>query len=174
MRELVEVVERVQDLLEEVDRFDEPARRVVFELLDAIDALHRPAVRQLGKRLDAKTLDKLKQQSPSITWLLEAYGSGMDLHKAADDALDTIRPYIKSHGGSVEVLGVDEGVVRLKMSGSCSGCTASTITLREGIESALIEHMPGYAGMEVEEDEGAPHPPPGPTLLQIGSKASAR
>lgn len=168
MRDLIEVVERVQHLLEEVEGFDEPARMVVFDLLDAIDALHRPAVIQLGERLDRNTLDRLKRENHNIAWLLDAYGAGVDLHEAADAALDTIRPYIKSHGGSVEVLAVDEGVVRLKMSGSCSGCSASTITLREGIESALIEHMPGYAGMEVEEDAAAPHPPPGPTLLQIG------
>lgn len=172
MRDLVEAVERLEHLLREVEGFDEPARRIVYELLDAVDALHRPAVIQLGEHLDAETLEMLKGRSSKIAWLLEAYGAGVDHHQAAEEALDTVRPYISSHGGHVELLGVQEGVVRLKMSGSCSGCTASNITLREGIETALIDKMPGYAGMEVEEEEAAPHPPPGPTLIQIGRPGS--
>jgi Fe-S cluster biogenesis protein NfuA len=53
------------------------------------------------------------------------------------------------------------------MSGACSGCSASAITLREGIEEALRERLPGFARIEVEEDPAPRHPPPGPTLLQI-------
>jgi hypothetical protein len=40
---------------------------------------------------------------------------------------------------------------------------------QEGIETALAEHLPGFAALEVEPDDAA-HPPPGPTLLQIGSR----
>ena len=59
------------------------------------------------------------------------------------------------------------GVVRVRVAGGSSGSTASTIALRRGVEEALREGFPGFAAMEVEEDDALPHPPPGPTLLQI-------
>jgi Fe-S cluster biogenesis protein NfuA len=68
----------------------------------------------------------------------------------------------------VELLGVDSGVVRLRLSGACSGCTASAQTLRDGVQEALREGFPGFGRMEVEEDlTAAVHAPPGATLLQI-------
>jgi Fe-S cluster biogenesis protein NfuA len=102
-----------------------------------------------------------------VAWLFEAYAVGVDERAAAEVALEAVRPYLHSHGGDVAVLDARGGVVRVRLSGACSGCTASTITLRRGVEEALRERMPGFAAMEVEEDDALPHPPPGPTLLQI-------
>jgi Fe-S cluster biogenesis protein NfuA len=88
----------------------------------------------------------------------------------ADAALERIRPYIDSHGGAVEILEVDGGVVRVRMSGACSGCTASAVTAREGIEEALREEWPGFVALEVEADDAPAHPPPPTNLVQIGSR----
>jgi hypothetical protein len=51
-------------------------------------------------------------------------------------ALDDVRPYLAQHGGDVELLGVEEGVARLRLQGSCNGCPSSTATLRHAIEDA--------------------------------------
>ena len=161
-----ELADRLEQLLAELDELDDAARAKVFELLDGLDALHGTALRQLDAALDAATLARLRED-PVLAWLLDAYGIGVDQRAAAEAALDSVRPYIHSHGGSVELLEVDGGRVRLRLAGSCSGCTASAITLREGIEHALVERMPGFAGVEVEEDDAPPHPPPGPTLVQL-------
>ena len=45
-------------------------------------------------------------------------------------ALEGVRPYLQSHGGNVELLGIEDGVVRLKLEGSCSGCPSSAMTLK--------------------------------------------
>jgi Fe-S cluster biogenesis protein NfuA len=167
MADLHDLLERLEELVVELEGLDEPVRAEVFELLDGIDVLHRMALTRLGDALDPATLDRLREADPAIAWLLDAYGVGIDELAAAEAALEPIRPYIHSHGGQVEVLDVTDGVVRLRMSGACSGCTASAVTLKEGIEDALRQGLPGFARLEAEEDEADAHPPPGPTLLQI-------
>lgn len=167
---LDELLGRLEELLAEVQRLDEAAQRPVFELLDGIDLLHRVALGRLADGLGTDTLQRLRDADPAVAWLLDAYGIGIDELAAAEAALASIRPYIHSHGGKVEILGVERGTVRLKLSGACSGCSASAITLQEGIQEALREHLPSFAAMEVEEEPAAPHPPPGPTLLEIGRR----
>ena len=167
MSGLDELLDELEGLLGEVEGLDEPVRSRVLSLLDGIDALHRLALGRLAAALEPEALDRARDGDPAVAWLLEAYAVGVDERAAAEAALETIRPYIQSHGGVVEVLDARDGVVRLRMSGACAGCTASAITLQGGIEEALREHFPGFARTEVEQDDAAPHPPPGPTLLQI-------
>ncbi len=67
-----------------------------------------------------------------------------DIVTRIEAALDTLRPYIASHNGSVEVVDFDdqEGVLLLRMGGTCHGCAASTITLKQGIEQRLRQAVP--------------------------------
>lgn len=167
MSALDELLDELEGLLGEVDRLDEPVRARVLSLLDGIDALHRLALGRLATAIGPEPLERARAGDPAVAWLLEAYAVGVDERAAAEAALDDVRPYLHSHGGDVAVLAAQGGVVRVKLSGACSGCTASTITLRRGVEEALREHFPGFAAMEVEEEDALPHPPPGPTLLQI-------
>ena len=57
-------------------------------------------------------------------------------------ALAQIRPALQADGGDVELVDVNEGVVRLKLKGACGGCPMATMTLRHGIEQVLKEHIP--------------------------------
>lgn len=160
------LLDRLEELLGLVEGFDAPVRDTVFELLDGIDALHRLAVTRLAALLD--DLEPLRHGDPAVAWLLEAYGVGVDDVDAASAALDAVRPYLHEHAGDVRVLGVADGVVRLQLTGSCSGCTASAVTLRNSVEEALRTGLPGFVAMDVAPDSGAPaHPPPTPVLLQI-------
>ncbi len=161
------MLDRLEELLTEVERLDDDVRDRVFELLDGVDAVHRLAITRLADAL-VDDVVRLRRHDPAIDWLFEAYGVGVDDVVAASAALEPIRPYLHEHGGEVEVLDVRHGVVRVKLSGTCSGCTSAAQTLRHGVEEALREHLPGFAGMEVERDHGAvPHPPPATVLLQI-------
>jgi Fe-S cluster biogenesis protein NfuA len=167
MNPLDSLLERMEELLNALDELGEHDRSMVFELLDGIDTLHRHALVQLVEGLAPETIERLRAGNEAVAWLFEAYGIGIDQHAAAERALEEIRPYIHSHGGRVELVDVADGVVRLRMSGACAGCTASAATLSEGIEQALREHLPGFAGLEAEQDSANPHPPPGPVLLQL-------
>lgn len=158
----------LEGLLEKMEALAEPVRSQVFELLDGVDRLHRMALRQIGVALPPAEIERLRAAHPAITWLWDAYGVGIDGRDAADRALEEIRPYLHSHGGEVEVIDVVGGAVSVRMSGACSGCTASAITLQHGVEQALRDNMPSFVELLVEDDDSAPeHAPPGPTLLQI-------
>ncbi len=56
--------------------------------------------------------------------------------------LAQIRPALQSDGGDVELVDVNEGVIRLKLKGACAGCPMATMTLRHGIERVLKEQIP--------------------------------
>src|SRR5262249_20495551 len=66
--------------------------------------------------------------------------------------LARVRPYLASHGGDVELLGIDEpsGVVRLHMIGSCDGCPSSALTLKLAVESAILALAPEISHIEVD------------------------
>jgi Fe-S cluster biogenesis protein NfuA len=57
-------------------------------------------------------------------------------------ALDKIRPALQADGGDVELVEVNDGVVKLKLKGACAGCPMSIITLKQGIERVLKEQLP--------------------------------
>jgi Fe-S cluster biogenesis protein NfuA len=67
-----------------------------------------------------------------------------------EQTLDTLRPYIASHRGKVEVVDFDEtdGILLLRLGGTCSGCSASSITLRQGIEARLRQMVPEVRQVE--------------------------
>jgi Fe-S cluster biogenesis protein NfuA len=166
--DLARLLDRMEQLLAQVEGLDDGSRVPVFELLDGIDSLHRLALGRLAGLVGTQEIDRLRRADPAVGWLLDAYGAGVDERAAADRALDAVRPYIEGHGGVVELLGCAGGVVALRLSGACAGCTASAETLREGVHRALQEGFPGFLRMEVEENLAAPvHAPPGATLLRI-------
>lgn len=64
-------------------------------------------------------------------------------------ALETIRPYLMADGGDVELVNVsDEGIVEVRLTGACSDCPMSQMTLRAGVERALIREIPGIRRVE--------------------------
>jgi Fe-S cluster biogenesis protein NfuA len=74
----------------------------------------------------------------------------MDTIERIERTLDTIRPYIASHRGHVEVVDFDEteGLLLLRLGGTCHGCAASTMTLKHGIEARLREAVPEVRHVE--------------------------
>ena len=124
-------------------------------LLQLVDAIHRPA---LGRIASGDLSD------PIAKALLQMYDlEAPDDEILVEEALDEVRPYIHSHGGQVELLAVSDGMVELRMSGSCAGCAASAMTLKRGIEEALRQHYPGFKQVLAEETDAQA----APQLLQI-------
>jgi Fe-S cluster biogenesis protein NfuA/nitrite reductase/ring-hydroxylating ferredoxin subunit len=88
----------------------------------------------------------------------------LDVDARIQRALDRVRPYLGSHAGGVEYLGVTDGVARLRLEGSCNGCPSSTVTVQLAITTAVEDAAPEVAEVLVEGMTAAPEPP----LLQIG------
>ncbi len=103
----------------------------------------------------------------SVLLIHDLYPVPLDQRVA--EALESVRPYMESHGGNVELLGIEEGVARLRLEGSCRGCAASSATLELAIKQALMEAAPDLIGMDVEgvEDEPTHAPPVSGTPLPL-------
>lgn len=59
-----------------------------------------------------------------------------------EEALNKIRPSLMMDGGNVELIDVNDGIVKVKLTGACGGCPMSTITLKMGIEKVIKEEIP--------------------------------
>lgn len=72
--------------------------------------------------------------------------------------IDIVRPSLQADGGDCSLIGVDDdGVVTLELTGACSGCPLSSVTLGMGIERILKEHVPGVTKVQAEMgDPGSP------------------
>lgn len=59
------------------------------------------------------------------------------------EVLDKLRPFLQRDGGDVDLVDVEDGIVKLRLMGACGSCPSSTITLKAGIERALLEEVEG-------------------------------
>ena len=70
------------------------------------------------------------------------------MEKQIKEVLEEIRPRLQADGGDVEFVGVDEGVVKVKLTGACHGCPMATLTLKAGIERILKDKVEGVEKVE--------------------------
>jgi len=74
----------------------------------------------------------------------------LDTGTRVERALDRVRPYLGSHGGGVEVLGITGDTLQLRLDGSCHGCPSSALTMRLAVENAIREAAPEIGRIDVE------------------------
>jgi Fe-S cluster biogenesis protein NfuA len=154
--EVRELVARVESLLADLDDRATEAVRALVEL-------YGEALRRIGERVE---LDQLVEDE-LITHLLLVHDlHPVDVEIRVRRALDDVRPYLGTHGGDVELLGVDDGVAHVRLAGTCNGCPSSALTLRNAIEEAILRAAPDVERIEA---EGVADAEPQPALLQIGS-----
>jgi Fe-S cluster biogenesis protein NfuA len=72
----------------------------------------------------------------------------LELKQQVQEVLDKLRPFLLRDGGDCELVDVEDGVVKLRLLGACGSCPSSTITLKAGIERALLEEVPGVIEVE--------------------------
>ena len=150
-------MERVQALSERVERLEDPeARDAAQELVAAVLEMHGAGLATIGGVLDeagpAGEAAKAKLVAdPVVASLLLIHDLyPVPLEQRVGEALEEVRPYMESHDGNVELLRVEDGVVRLRLAGSCDGCPASASTLELAIKEALEKAAPDLVGLEVE------------------------
>ena len=102
-------------------------------------------------RLDDGLLTQLADDDLVASLLLVHGLHPYDVRTRVERALDSVRPYLGSHGGDVELLDVtDDGVVRLRMLGSCDGCPSSSVTLELAVEDAVGAAAPEVVSIDVQ------------------------
>ena len=75
----------------------------------------------------------------------------MDVETQIKVLLNKIRPYLQQDGGDVEFVEFKDGIVYVRMLGACIGCSSIDLTMKDGIESILLEEVPGVIGVEIAE-----------------------
>jgi Fe-S cluster biogenesis protein NfuA/nitrite reductase/ring-hydroxylating ferredoxin subunit len=143
--------ERVEELQAQLDSLpDEGARQLAEELVSAIVQMYGDGLGRIVTALGEAGATALADDSTVATLLLIHDLHPVPLERRVQDALDSVRPYMQSHGGNVELLSLEHGVARIHLRGSCSDCSASSVTLELAIKQALEEAAPDLEGLEVE------------------------
>lgn len=148
---------RIETLIEEIERFADPtAQSRAREIVGALLEFHSAALANLLSYVAAagapgRLILEESVRDDLVSGLLLLYGlHPHDLDARVARALERVRPQLGSHGGDVELLGIDLGVVRLRMRGACNGCPSSAATLKGAIEAAIHDAAPEVVAIEVE------------------------
>ncbi len=162
---------RLRELSDRVEAIPDPdARGAAEELVAAVLEVHGAGLAKIGAALDeagaaGAEAKRTLLEDPVVAGLLLIHDLyPVPLEERVREALAGVRPYLDSHGGDVELLAVEDGVVRLRLLGSCDGCPASASTLELAIREALEDAAPDMVGLEV---EGLVEPPPRPGGIEL-------
>jgi Fe-S cluster biogenesis protein NfuA len=165
-----EQLAKMESLLEQLEVLPDPAaRETATEVVQTLLELYGEGLGRIVDVLaahDDGTLAGALAGDELVAHLLLLHGlHPVPVEERVLGALEGVRPYMESHGGSAELLGVEDGVVHLRLEGSCSGCPSSSITLKLAIEKAIFEAAPDVHEVLA---EGAVEPPvPSSGLLQL-------
>lgn len=154
-REFQQRVKRLELLADDISRLPEDSRErvvaIVEEILDLNGTGMERVLEIVGQSPEGPALVDQLAGDVLVKGLLLLYNlHPTPLETRVDNALAKVRPYLGTHGGNVEVLSLTEGVLRLKLQGSCHGCQSSAVTLKLAIEAALNEAAPDLSAIEVE------------------------
>ncbi len=64
------------------------------------------------------------------------------MREKVEKVIDEIRPFLEADGGNIELIDVQEGIVKVKLVGACGSCPMSQLTLKRGVEARLKEKVP--------------------------------
>jgi Fe-S cluster biogenesis protein NfuA/nitrite reductase/ring-hydroxylating ferredoxin subunit len=147
-----QLIARVQELTGRLEDLEDPAcRELAEELTGAVVQMYGAGLERVVELIeDEETRGRLAADELVAGLLMIHDLYPVPLEKRVMQALDSIRPYMESHGGNIELLGFEDGVVKLRLEGSCKSCRASSSTLELAVRQALQEAAPDLLGMDVE------------------------
>ena len=172
MTSVAEAGERIEGLLAALRARGGAAADTAEELVRVLVGMYGDGLAAIMTALSGEgaagraIVDRLAAD-PRVEGLLLLHGlHPLDVDARIQRALDRVRPYLGSHAGGVQYLGVSDGVARLRLEGTCHGCPSSTVTVRLAIEGAVQDAAPEVTEVVVEGMTA----PPEPKLLQIGPR----
>jgi Fe-S cluster biogenesis protein NfuA len=157
--------ERVEKLAARLESAGDPeTRATALELVQSVIELHAAALERM-----LQSLSRTPEGEQALAEAVEddLVAAMLLLHSLHPDDIETrvlrgiekVRPYLKSHGGDVELAGVRDGIVRLRLHGSCGSCPSSSITLKSAVEDALFEAAPDIVEIVSENAAAETHAP---------------
>lgn len=184
--EFQKLAERVDVLARELEEHPDPdARERALELLQLVLNLHGEALRRIlhivqsrpsGQEVVGQLIVSQMMEDPAVSSVLMIHGLyPVELKVRVATALDQVRPYLHAHGGDAQLLGVENGVAKVRLARPSHG-SSSIAPMRLPIEKALLEAAPDLKGIEIIEEEGGVTPSKAPGsdgLLHITIKNKA-
>ncbi len=160
---------RIETLIQEIAAFPDPhARATAEELVKALLDMYGEGLNRLLEITAASEVSGIAlidtfAEDELLSSLFTLHGlHPVDIETRIMQALDEVRPFLKSHGGNVEFVRVEDGIAHLRLQGSFHGCSSSTLEL--AIEEAIYKAAPDLDGLQV---EGVPDPQPRPGIPVI-------
>ncbi len=150
--------QHIQELISEIDSLPNPeTRKMMQDCIQEILSFYGHGLDRMlsiisnGNSVAAKDIYNDLIEDSFVSGLLLIHDlHPLDLKTRLHMALEKVKPYMDSHGGSVEIVSLEDGVAKLKLAGSCKGCPSSSSTLELGIKQAIEELCPDLSGLEVE------------------------
>jgi Fe-S cluster biogenesis protein NfuA len=180
--EVTRRIEHLETLIQDLERLPDPAARdQARELVQTLLDFHGAAVSTILKRIaelgePGHVLINSLAEDALVSNLLLLYDlHPLGLETRVSQALEQVRPYLRTHQGDVELVEVIDGVVRLRMQGSCHGCPSSAMTLKNAIEEAIYTAAPDVSKIEVEGVVEAPaHSAPMLPIVTLDPRLTTR
>jgi Fe-S cluster biogenesis protein NfuA len=173
--------ERIEQLIDALGTAGPVARERAEELVRVVVDLYGAGVERMleivddGGGLTGSTLDALADDE-LVSGLLVVHGlHPYGVAERVERALESVRPYLRSHGGDVELLGLRDGedgagvTASLRLVGHCDGCAGSTATLQSAVEGAVEAAAPEVVRIEVAAPTAPSHPAPTAPLIPVES-----
>lgn len=167
-------IEKIEGLIKTIENLPDPtARASALGLVQALMEFHGEALDRLMEIVANEgeagyaIFDRFAADEVVSNFLLLYGVHPVSIEDRIASALESVRPYLQSHGGSVALLGVNNGVVRLRLEGSCKTCPSSTVTLKLAIEDAIYAAAPDVVSIEA-EGVGEQSPAVATGFVQIG------
>lgn len=148
----------IENLVHKIEQGKDPALQATAkELVQLLMEFHGEGIQRMLEILhdspnsDPSIIDALGRDD-LVRALLLLYGLHPDsLESRVVQALEKTRPYLKSHGGNVTLVGMEEsGAVTLRLEGNCHGCPSSSATLKLAVEEAIYEAAPDVTAINVQ------------------------
>ncbi len=170
-------MQRVEELVQDIESWPDPNLRAkAVELVQSLMDFHSTGLEHMMEAVAesgeaGQRIFEDFARDGLVSSMLLLYGlHPVEFETRIVQALDKAQAHLRLHGGDVELLGITDGVVRLRIKGSGKTCGASSMAaLKLAVEDAIYEAAPEVAAIEAEEVS----PPPVPSgLVQLERKAS--
>jgi Fe-S cluster biogenesis protein NfuA/nitrite reductase/ring-hydroxylating ferredoxin subunit len=165
-------MQRIEGLIRKIESLSDPeARQSAMELMQSLMDFHGAGLDRLMEitaeagEAGYAIFDNFARDDLVGSLLLLYNLHPVPLEMRVMGALDKVRPYLDSHGGNVELIGITDEVVQLRLQGSCKSCPSSSMTLKLAIEEAIMAAAPDVRAIEA---EGVMEQPAPTGFVQIG------
>jgi len=161
--------EQIEQLVKTIEATADPqVHAAALELMQSVMELHGAGLERILELLsqsgEGERVTRNLLQDDLVASLILLHGLHPDdLETRVLRALDNVRPYLQSHGGDVQLVSLQEGVLRLRLQGSCGSCSSSSATLKNAVEEAVIAVAPDV--LEIIADQPAEELNPSPLVV---------